>query len=56
MVQSGQRLEIPDPTGEYEILWNVNEEEIEMEDTINTLYNLPISDLGLSSISNLPIN
>ena len=56
MVQSGQRLEIPDPTGEYEILWNVNEEEIEMEDAINTLYNLPIADLGLSAISDLPIN
>ena len=56
MVQSRQRLEIPDPTGEYEILWNVNEEEIEMEDAINILYNLPISDLGLSAFSDLPVN
>jgi hypothetical protein len=54
MVQSGQRLEIPDPTGKHEILWNANEEEIEMEDVINTRYNLPISDLGLSAISDLP--
>jgi len=32
MVQGGQGIEIPNPTGKYEVLWNVNEEEIELQD------------------------
>jgi hypothetical protein len=38
MVQGGQGIEIPDPTGEYEILWNVDEEEIELQDIAYKLF------------------
>ena|SRR5271156_5270880 len=38
MVQSGQGIEIPDPTGEYEILWKVNEEEIDLQDIAYELF------------------